>query len=105
MRDHMENPMENDPLGHCALGARVVASIQKPTPRLGSIPTSNRYKISFLPIAIKSPRVGPGPVCPRGKQDQAQRGGNRVKRKFCTYCPSVRLLVAGLAAASIATCI
>ena len=96
MRDHMENPMENDPLGHCALGARVVASIHKPTPRLGSIPTSNRYKISFLPIAIKSPRVGPGPVCHRGKQDQAQRGGSRVKKKFCTYCPSACFPVAGL---------
>ena len=28
-----------------------------------------------LPITIKAPRAGPGPVCLKGKQDQARRGG------------------------------
>ena len=32
MRDHMEHPMENDPLGHRALGARIVAAIPKANP-------------------------------------------------------------------------
>ena len=36
--------------------------LEKACPRLGSTPTSNRYEVPST--HTRSPRVGPGPVCP-----------------------------------------